>query len=287
MAREDESAVIPDIYTYIDYRHYVLDLIAALRNERSDFSYQGFAEMIGASSPDFLRQIRDRNFNLSAGAIEALVTYVPLSDPQADYFREIVAFDQAQTNDEKEQHFHEIRSLREYRTIRQLNKQQFDIFSHWYLPAVRELVCSPRYRDDPQWLTEHVVPQISLNQAEEAITILQSLKLISYDSDSKCWRQTHEVVSTPATVRSSSLKKYHKHMISLGQEAIDRFAPSQRDIRSVTLGLSEEGYEEVCRRVTGFWKELLAYAETQKDADQVVQVNMQVFPLSTPEGNEG
>jgi uncharacterized protein (TIGR02147 family) len=280
------SVKVPDIYSYVDYRHYVLDLVAALRNERSDFSYHGFAEMIEASSPDFLRQIRDRNFNLSMRAIEAIVSYVPLADRQAGYFREIVAFDQARTSDEKDRHFHEIRALREYRAIQQLKRQQFDIFSHWYLPAVRELVCSSGYTGDPRWLTSRIVPRIGISQAEEAVRILQSLNLIAYDPTAGRWRQTHEIVSTPATVRSTSLRKFHKEMIGLGSDSIERFAPHRRDIRSVTLGLSSEGYEEVRRRVTAFWKELLAYADTQKDAEQVVQVNMQVFPLTAEEGGE-
>ncbi|MBD3391300.1 MAG: TIGR02147 family protein, partial [Chitinivibrionales bacterium] len=100
------------------------------------------------------------------------------------------------------------------------------------------------------------------------------------DSRSDRWVQTDAVISTPSEVLSLAVTRYHRDMIALGRDAVERFGPSQRDIRSVTLGMSKEGYREVKRRLEAFWNDLLVFSETQGSQDTVYQVNMQLFPLT-------
>jgi uncharacterized protein (TIGR02147 family) len=88
------------------------------------------------------------------------------------------------------------------------------------------------------------------------------------------------VVSTPSEVLSVAITTYHKDILTIAREAVERFKPEDRDIRSVTLGVSIEGYGEVKQRIGAFWKELLAFADTQKSVERIYQVNMQLFPLS-------
>ncbi len=75
-------------------------------------------------------------------------------------------------------------------------------------------------------------------------------------------------------------------MIGLGKESLDRFASSQRDIRGVTIGMSAEAYQILKQRMESLWKELLAFGAQQDQAEIVYQINMQLFPLSDPQGDE-
>ena len=93
-------------------------------------------------------------------------------------------------------------------------------------------------------------------------------------------------ISTPSEVLSMAVVTYHGDIITLGRESIERFAPSQRDIRSVTLGLSSKGTEVLKKRMEAFWKELLAFAESEKGTEKVMQVNMQLFPVALEKGKE-
>ena len=45
------SITLPDIFQYIDYRQYIVDLVAALHKEKSGFSFAAFAETIGTVDP--------------------------------------------------------------------------------------------------------------------------------------------------------------------------------------------------------------------------------------------
>jgi uncharacterized protein (TIGR02147 family) len=77
-------------------------------------------------------------------------------------------------------------------------------------------------------------------------------------------------------------------MIGLAGDAIERFGPADRDITSVTLGVSEETRNAIIERLAELRRELLELAEQDSSTEQVVQVNFQVFPLSrVVKGNGG
>ncbi|MBN1129907.1 MAG: TIGR02147 family protein [Chitinispirillaceae bacterium] len=268
-----------NIYTYLDYRHYLTDLFRALKEESPSFSFRSFAKMAGSSSPNFLQLIQARKLNIQSAGIHALSQNLKLTRKERNYFEYLVDFDHAKTHEEKDRFFQQILLAKEYKQIQTLDKSQYELFSHWYIPVIRELVVRHDYNGDPSWIGEKIVPPVSPAKVKKGIAVLSSLGLIRSEGDNR-WVHTDRIVSTPSEVLSVAVTTYHKSVLGLAREAIERFPPEERDIRSVTIGISNEGYGEVKKRLEAFWKELLAYAETQKNANRIFQVNMQLFPLS-------
>jgi uncharacterized protein (TIGR02147 family) len=269
----------PNIFSYLDYRHYLGDLYLSLKESGRSFSFRSFARMAGSSSPNFLQLIRDRKLNIRPSAVHALSQSLRLSAKERRFFEYMVAFDHARTHDEKDRCFRSILLAREYRQIKTLQRSQYELFSHWYVPVIRELVIDPRGSGDPAWIGRRIIPAVSPAKVRKAIAVLESLGLIRRNGGG-AWEQTDRSVSTPSEVLSLAVTTYHKSVIAMAREALERFGPGERDFRSVTVGVSGEGYEEVKKRMGVFWKELLAFAGAQKTAGRVYQVNMQLFPLS-------
>jgi uncharacterized protein (TIGR02147 family) len=273
----------PTIYTYLDYRHYLADLFSSLKEEDASFSFRQFARLAGSSSPNFLQLISNRKLNIQPSGIHALSAAVKLTAKERTYLEYLVAFDHAKTHDEKDRYFRLILNTREYKEIQTLDRRQYELFSHWYIPVIRELATNPASKGDPAWIGGQIVPPVSPAKVKKGIAVLESLGLINRTGDDT-WVQTDRVVSTPSEVLSVAVATYHKSVIGLAEEAVERFDSDERDIRAVTLGVSKEGYAEIKKRMETFWKELLAYAGTQKSAERIYQVNMQVFPISRSKG---
>lgn len=269
----------PDIFSYIDYRHYLNDLFVSLKADDHSFSYRQLAKAAGSSSPNFLQLIAGRKLNIQTSGVHALSSFLRLTAKERAYFENIVAFDHAKTHDEKDRYFRIILSAREYKEIRSLDKHQYELFSHWYMPVIRELCTSTAGKGNPEWIGSHIIPPVSAAKVRRGIAVLESLGLIQ-KGETGSWVQTDKVVSTPSEVLSVAIATYHKNIIAIARDAIERFNQSERDIRSLTAGVSQEGYAEIKKRLEAFWKELLAYAGSQKSAHRVYQLNMQLFPLS-------
>jgi uncharacterized protein (TIGR02147 family) len=274
----------PNVYEYLDYRQYILDIVAYLNQQDTSFSFSDFAQSIGSQSPEFLRDIRDRRLNIDQAGIDGLARYLGFDQQQKEYFKSIIDFDHASKNQDKERSLQKILQTREYPEIKQLDQEQYEYFAHWYMPVVRELVTSPGYSGDPQWIAERIVPAVSLPDVKKAIELLIGLNLIQMDESTSRWRSTDRIVSTTPEVRSRAALKYHAEVIGLAQDSIDRFASKERDIRSLTLSMSPCRFEQVKKRMEAFWKELLASASEEEGADQVYQVSMQMFPTSVVKG---
>ncbi|MBN2037160.1 MAG: TIGR02147 family protein [Chitinispirillaceae bacterium] len=271
-----------NIYNYLDYRHYLTDLFSFLKKNNPSFSFRAFAKLAGSSSPNFLQLIQARKLNIQTSGMHALSQNLKLSRKERSYFEYMVEFDHAKTHDQKDRFFRQMLLAREYKQIQTLDKRQYELFSHWYIPVIRELVVDLDANGDPARIGEKIIPPVSAAKVRKGIEILSTLGLIR-KNESGAWIHTERVVSTPSEVLSVAVTTYHKNVLHLAREAIERFPPEERDIRSVTLGVASEGYAEVKKRLEMFWKELLAFAETQHKATRIFQVNLQMFPLSRNE----
>ncbi len=268
------------IYLYIDYRQYFCALYDELKAADPSFSFRSFARMAGSTSPNFFQHIRDRKLNISTHSLTMLAKALKLTSKEEEYLETIVAFDHAKTHEEKDKYFRRILQIRGQHNAVELQKEQYDFVSHWYIPVIRELITCSGYNGDPQWIADRIIPQITLSQVKKGITLLQSLGLIIPDENGIKWKQTNRTISTPSEVLSVAAMNYHLDTIKLGRESLSRFKADQRDVRAITLGIPKSKIGELKNRVETFWSDLLAFANESSEVEKVIQVNIQMFPMS-------
>lgn len=272
--------MIPSVFSYLDYRQYITDVFQEKKRLVPSFSYRNFAKMAGSTSPNLYQLVTTRRLNLSTRQKTALAHSLSLTADETEYLTVIVKFDHAKTHREKDKYFQHILLMRDCRSIDTIEKHQYEYLSHWYNPVIRELITSFEYPDDPQWIADRIIPAVSIKKVKKSIELLQKLGIIKRTAGDRSWVCTHKTIATPAHVISMAAVTYHQDMISLGRESLERFTVSDRDVRSVTVGCSREGYTILKKRMQAFWKEMLAFADTQERTEQVAQMNLQLFPVS-------
>jgi uncharacterized protein (TIGR02147 family) len=109
--------------------------------------------------------------------------------------------------------------------------------------------------------------------------VLCELGLLVRDEAGKL-RQAELLVETPTGPLGHHVVRYHREMMRLAAEAIDHVPREQREIASLTLCLSEPQLQALKAELEALRRELLHRYETQSDAARVVQLNLQLFPLS-------
>lgn len=68
-------------------------------------------------------------------------------------------------------------------------------------------------------------------------------------------------------------------MIRLGGEAITRFGPDEREISGTTIRIAHRDLPALVRLLQDFRRQVLDFAASSSEADQVFQLNFQLFPL--------
>ena len=168
---------------------------------------------------------------------------------------------------------------RPFREARRLESAQAEYHSHWYLPAIRELVRRAEFSDDPKWIAKQLQPPISAAQAKRALELLRKLGLLEQAQDGRLV-QTSEVITTGPGPLGHHIFNYHHMMLERAAEALDSLPREERDVSCLTLCVSEAKLSDLKERVRSFRQELLRTAELDNSPERVVQINFQVFPLS-------
>ena len=278
------SEAPPDVLGYIDYRAYLRDYFAH-RKRTSVFSYRLFSRKAGLGSPNYLKLVIDGDRNLSAKMAQRFAAACGLPEARQRYFALLVRFDQARTLQEREKAYGALRRLRGTRRADTVEAALETYHSVWYLPAIRELVASPAFEDDPRWVARQLVPPVSVTEARAALRTLRTLGMIERDERGRV-RQATPTVTTGPEVRSRQIAEFHFAMIDHAKSSITRLPAAERDISALTLCLGEHGFGLVKRAIQRFRRELIELAELDPSPRQVVQLNFQLFPLTRAGGGK-
>ncbi len=272
-----------DVFAYFGYRAFLRDAYADLKQRQAGFSYRWFARRAGMTSPNFLKLVIDGKRNLSAASTERFATALELSSNETAFFRELVGFGQARSAAEKNRHFERIGAYRQHRAVCALERHQFESLSHWWYPAIRELVACEGFVEDPEWIAGRLVPAITPAQARQALDLLDALGFVERDERGRL-RQRTPMLSTGPEVRSLAVGNFHRQMMERAAASIDLVDRDLRDTSGVTIALSPEAFQRVKQKIVELRAELLAVSAGEDRPTRVVQVNFQLFPLADTDG---
>ena len=110
--------------------------------------------------------------------------------------------------------------------------------------------------------------------------VLIDLGLIKVDRRGR-YRAAKSPVTSGYRPDVDSLKRYHHATIRLAEQAIDDIPAGQRQISTLTLGLTKEALDETLEDLGRFRRRALERTRHCRGADRVYQVCLQIFPLTT------
>jgi len=275
------SHALPTPYDYLDYRRYLSEWFRAKKEANPRFSHRLFARKAGQKNPSLLHHVIEGRRNLTANTTEAFIQALGLRAREAAFFRALVRLDQAKAADERNAAWEEVSATRRFREARRIDVGAFDYLSSWWLPAIRELARRADFRADPAWLADQLRPRITVKQASAALVTLQELGLLVEDDDGALVA-AEATVATPPEISRLAVLNYHQGMLARASESIERFEGSERHLLAVTLGMPASLMPELKAECNAFMERLAHLCDTATaDTDRIMQLNLQLFPLTT------
>jgi uncharacterized protein (TIGR02147 family) len=265
------------IFNYADYRAFLRDAYAERKGR--GLSHRWLARRAGLSSPSFLAAVTDGKKSLSRPTAQRVAAALSLTGDAAEYFETLVARDQAREPADRRRLDASLARLRRYQDTHALASAQDAYHRSWYLPAIRELSLTARFDPNPNWIARTLRPKITVREAKDALHRLEQLGLLRPDAAGKL-RATHQRVATAPEPQSAQIAQYHRTMIRRALAAIDDIPRRKRDISSITLCVDGEGLLGLKQRIQQVRRELLDEFDAGDSGAQIVQVNVQLFPLS-------
>jgi uncharacterized protein (TIGR02147 family) len=277
MTSSHPPAII-DVFAYDNYRELLGDYYVKKKELQPYFSYRAFSRRTGFRAPNHLQRVINGDRNLSADAALRYSQAMHLDSEEQDYFCTLVEHSHASDEDEIRRLTEKLVAMRRYRGARRLDEAYAEYHSHWYIPAIFEMIACRGFVADPRWIAPRMRPPISEEEAARALSILRELRLVEESGGQIA--PVDAVLTTGREARRRAIAEYHRTMLESAKASIDLVPSDERDISALTLCMSEGGLERLKQRIQAFRKELLSLSAENHDGEQVIQLNMQLFPLT-------
>jgi len=275
---DDGGPERPQITRYTDYRAYLRDMYAYLKATRTGFSYRSFARRAGFSSGSFLKLVSDGQRNLSDDSVLRVAKGLGLDAREADVFEALVAFDQAPTDEVRDRCYRRLARLVERDPVARLAAEHYAAYSRWYPWIIRELAALEEFDEDPSHLGRRLRPKVRPASVTRALGLLSSLGLLVRDASGRL-RPAERTLSTGAEVRTLAVRNFHRRMLELAIDSLDRVPREERNITSVTVTLDARRYQRVIALLDQLRQEVLA-VEHPTEADDTPDGPVQVYQLT-------
>ena len=278
METGENQIVEPDVLKYTNYRVYLRDYYEFKKKTVPAFSLRFFAEKAGLSSHAHLKLTIDGKRNITKNTVVKLIHGLGLENQRAAYFESLVFFNQAQTDADKQVYYAQLLKASPRSKLHKMDKAQFRIFREWHHSVILEMVALKDFRPIPDWISKRLRGLVTPAQVTESLKLLVELGLLVKTANG--FRQRDPLITTDDEVQDLMVKMYHLQMLKLSAGMLSDLPGAQRDISALTFSIRREDFPNLKKHLQLMRKELLDFSAKSGEAEDVVQVNIQLYPLT-------
>ncbi len=266
------------VFSYIDFREYIRDFYVD-NKKRAGLSYREFSKMAGFSSPVFIKLVIEGKTNVTKSSISKLCNAMGLKREERQYFKNLVLFSQTKNIDAKMEYLQTMKRIQSPLPIDELTDEQFEYFSRWYNPIIKELIDIIDFDGNYQTLAKLITPPITDDEAREAVELLKKLGLVREENGQ--FVSTHKfVTSSGLSAGTIAVRSMQQKMALLAAEAVETIPKELRDISGVSVNVSSKSMEKIREELANCRRNILEIASKDDAGDGVFRVNLHLFPIS-------
>lgn len=278
MSAEETKLVEPDVLQYTNYRVYLRDYYEFKKKTTKAFSLRYFAEKSGISSHAHLKLTMDGSRNITNVTVNKLIRGIGLEGQRAAYFENLVFFNQATSDIDKKLYYAQLLKVSPRSKLHKMDRAQFRLFREWHHSVILEMVTLKDFSTNPNWVSKRLRGLVTPAQVEESFKLLLEIGLLVKTANG--YAQRNPLITTDDEVQDMMVKQYHYHMLRLGSDMLSDLPGSERDFSALTFGIKREKFADLKKHIQLMRKELLDFSAKPGESEDVVQVNIQLFPLT-------
>lgn len=273
---------------YLDYRAYLEALYVSLKSEDPSYTYFDFAFDAGLGRNNLMNALIRGRRPLTLKTCKKITSHLGMVGRERQYFELLVERTYERDPVIREAIFRKMVALKGSLVVNELDKLQLEFFSHWSHAVLLELMSFSDCCADPQWFQERIRPKLSLDAVNNGLELLCRIGYAKLDIENDRYVAVQTDVATGPEVASVAMVRYHQTLLDLAHGALTDCPAEERDINSLVLTLSQEQFEVLKTQMQDFSRRI--YDEhppsVAVEGSRVVQISMQIFPLTKVSGGK-
>lgn len=163
--------------------------------------------------------------------------------------------------------------------FKELSQEMFMIVSEWYHLTILELMKLSDFKPDANWVAKRL--GVNSNQIKIAIERLQRVGILEIKG--KVWLDKTDGFTTHYNPKQTSdaKKRYQRQLLEKSIDSLERDDYSIRDHSSIAMAIDVKDILKAKKEIQAFRKRLSETLESAKKPDEVYQLQIGFFPLTT------
>ncbi len=244
---------------------------------------QVFIKKAGIGAKAFLSDVLSRRKKIGERHIKGFIHALELKGESAEYFSLLVQKETIKNPRERETVFRKLAALREKNLTSILDNKILEYFTSWKYPVIREYIVNKGLVTSAKEIVAGLVNlKLNSREVEQSLKKLLKWDMIEYDTDAGGYRpkKTNEIISYDK-MPHAVVNDVKRTLIEASVHAMETMEKDKRHISLAIRGINEKKYRELCNKIDTLRKEFLELEVAPDDADRIVSMNVQVFPVMT------
>lgn len=278
-----------EIFNYSDFRAFLKDFYTDKKKQSKKFTFSLFAAMTGFSSPSFLKLVMDGQKNLTKPSVLKIARGLRLRKKPAQYFEDLVFFNQAGSLEDKSYFLDRINKYRKKNRPEKLLPQEYKYLADWYHCVIREMTDLDGFVEDPHWIAKQLLHTVKAEDVAGSLKFLEEKGFIGRDENGKLVKKDKTIATGPIgeqEMLNTIVRAFHRDMVRFAEESLSTQPKAVRNTSNTTLSLSRKSYEIATKRIEQVRMELLEIAAADASADRIYQLNINLFPWTKAADND-
>ncbi len=271
------------IFEYLDYRSYLKEAYEERKCESPFYSYRMMAEAFGLFPSNVFRILHGEG-HLPVRCHSRALEFLGLSGRAAEYFLLLVSYARERSTKAKGEILEKAMTLRDV-ARHPLEADELEYFANWWTPVVRALLEITDGRAVPGELAGCLVPAVPETGVRASLALLVELGLVKKASSARLLpAQAHLTAGGPAKARA--VRAFQRQILTMASESMERFAPDDRDVSTLTLSMDERAFREIRELVRECRRQIQKRVEECRESDRVMHLAMALFPAAFAPGRK-
>ncbi len=266
------------IYEYNDFHKFIADYQKVMHQSDSAYTRSRMSQLLGLpNSRSYITDVLNGK-KLSSTFVERFIHLFGFKHDEANYFRVLVRFNQAENPNERELNFEQLIAFN--KTPKKfLYEQSYRYYKDWYNSAIRAILNVYDF-DGTNYsaLAKTLFPPITATQAKNAVKLLLELKLLEKNSDGFL-KPTSSSISTEEYVQNELIKQYQIKCLECAKNVIVSNGPPGV-VSTNTISISERGCQRIEKQIERFRSQVRSLVQKDEgQAETVYHMDILFLPM--------
>lgn len=268
------------LQTYTNYKAFLLSYSEDAKKQNKHWSFGVWARQLGLKDTSSITKILNGQRHPGEKLTQKLNAFFEFGHDESQYFADLVRL-QKHGNDPKLciAIMERMEKIHPNGHMRIIDMSTFNLISHWYCLAIREMVRLDSFREDYEWIASKLNFKVTPKEVKKTLSLLVELDLLERDSDGKLAINKHGRIHTSNDIASEAIKRYHEQTLENAKLAVRQFSTDEREFQASSFNMRRENMPKAKELIREFKSKFVKLLEEEK-SDDVFQIQMQFYPIT-------